>query len=112
MEILIELDEEVKKAIDEWALGKRKAVGVDNGYKLLEAVRNSKNYPRGQWEHGREISREYIGNVVIHITYQDWHCSNCNYIVKEEASRVLYNFCPNCGADMRKVVEDGKIAEK
>ena len=30
----------------------------------------------------------------------DWVCSECGYRVKTDF--VDYNFCPNCGADMRK----------
>ena len=33
----------------------------------------------------------------------DWVCSECDYRVKTDF--VDYNFCPNCGADMRKESE-------
>ena len=40
--LIIELDESVIAAINEYYEGKRAAVGIDNGFKLLEAVRAGK----------------------------------------------------------------------
>ena len=34
----------------------------------------------------------------------DWVCSECGYRVKTDF--VDYNFCPNCGADMREVRDE------
>jgi len=59
----------------------------------------------GEWKHGREISRTMLMNNTLHIDYKNWKCSVCGF----EVDRLLYkidgspvfNFCPNCGADMR-----------
>ena len=37
------------------------------------------------------------------MVYDVWHCSNCDYTVDEgDNEPPQYNFCPNCGADMRE----------
>ena len=54
---------------------------------------------RGQYVHGRELSREYIGDCLASIDYEDWRCSVCG-IVFEQWSIPKYNYCPNCGAKM------------
>ena len=54
---------------------------------------------RGQYVHGRELSREYIGDCLVSIDYEDWQCSVCG-IVFEQWSIPKYNYCPNCGAKM------------
>ena len=59
---------------------------------------------RGQYVHGRELSREYIGDCLVSIDYEDWRCSVCG-IVFEQWSIPKYNYCPNCGAKME--VQDG-----
>lgn len=38
MKLQIELDDEVITAVNEYYEGKREAVGIDNGYKILEAI--------------------------------------------------------------------------
>ncbi len=53
----------------------------------------------GKYVHGRESSREYIGDCLVSIDYEDWRCSVCG-IVFEQWSMPTYNYCPNCGAKM------------
>jgi hypothetical protein len=60
--------------------------------------------PKGHWEHGRELSRVFIGDALRGINYEDWHCSNC-HCVAEESIKPKWNFCPNCGAEMEEVEE-------
>ena len=55
---------------------------------------------RGKWIHGREVSREMIGDAVTAIFYEGWECSECHALV-EDGREPLWNYCPNCGADMR-----------
>lgn len=31
-----------------------------------------------------------------------WVCSSCGFVSAATAAHKLYNFCPNCGADMRE----------
>jgi hypothetical protein len=56
--------------------------------------------PKGKWIPHIEKSREYIGTVLINVEYDYWFCDTCGYRVKN--GQPTYNFCPNCGADMRK----------
>ena len=53
----------------------------------------------GKWIPHREKSREYIGTVLVNVSYDYWFCDDCGYRV--ENGQPMYNFCPNCGADMR-----------
>ena len=55
---------------------------------------------KGKWIHGRELSREMIGDAVMAIFYEGWECSECHCLVSEEREP-LWKYCPNCGADMR-----------
>lgn len=55
----------------------------------------------GRWEHGREIGRKYMHSNtkfmrLTHIDYEDWHCSKCQYVVKQ-SNKPEWNYCPNCG---------------
>lgn len=54
---------------------------------------------KGQW------IRENIVLTSNPPQYQ-WHCSECGKMVHWFTTGVLTNFCPNCGADMRKEKED------
>lgn len=60
---------------------------------------------RGQYVHGRELSREYVRDCLVSIDYEDWRCSVCG-IVFEQWSMPTYNYCPNCGAKMEPPKED------
>lgn len=50
--------------------------------------------PQGEWI--GEADGYYNGELV----YDTWYCSNCDYVVDDEEPPT-WNFCPNCGADMR-----------
>lgn len=54
---------------------------------------------RGKWIHGKEVSRDYIGDACVRILYEDWHCSSCRIVVKEPY-KPNWNYCPHCGAKM------------
>lgn len=51
----------------------------------------------GRWIHGREVSRDYIGDACVAIHYEKWWCSECDYPVD---GIPLWNYCPSCGARM------------
>lgn len=53
----------------------------------------------GHWEHGKELGKEYQGRLLVDVTYEDWHCSNCNYVIKGTV-KPKWNYCPNCGSKM------------
>ena len=50
---------------------------------------------RGEWI--GEADGYYNGELV----YDIWYCSNCDYRIEDE-EQPTFNFCPNCGADMRE----------
>lgn len=53
---------------------------------------------KGKWIPHREISREYIGTILVNVSYDYWFCETCGY--RMENGQPMYNFCPNCGAEM------------
>ena len=66
---------------------------------------------RGEWIYGQEICREYMGTVPVKVQYSHWECSVCGYRTEKEP---LWNYCPNCGAEMRGGDEDdmGRVSEQ
>lgn len=52
---------------------------------------------RGEW-----IEGEYVGEVGDELK---WHCSSCRFAVLSDEYPV-WHFCPSCGAEMRKEVND------
>ena len=75
---------------------------IDSNLEFIPSVTPIR--PKGHWEHGKELSKEYRGRILVDVTYADWHCSNCNYVIKGTV-KPKWNYCPNCGADMREVEE-------
>ena len=71
-----------------------KTMSEEERQKLLDEIR-----PKGEW-----ISREdmdYVDeNKVVHNHFQCNKCGLIHDFVDGHTSQ--YNFCPNCGADMRK----------
>ena len=49
----------------------------------------------GEW-----IGTAYDGYADGNPVYYEWKCSKCGCIIEEE-ERPTYNYCPQCGADMR-----------
>ncbi len=49
---------------------------------------------RGEW-----IGTEFDGYADGNPVYYEWKCSCCGAIIEDEEP--TWNFCPNCGADMR-----------
>ena len=54
---------------------------------------------RGEWVHGKELGRAYIGDCCVGIVYEDFRCSACGVVI-EECEKPKWNYCPNCGAKM------------
>lgn len=70
-------------------------------YRALSiAIEALKEHRTGKWAHGRELWREQIGDAIISIGYENWRCGECGALVKDEASKVLWKYCPWCGAKM------------
>lgn len=55
----------------------------------------------GYWVHGKELSRDYIGDVCVGVHYDKLWCSECNYQLEEDEP--LWRYCPRCGAKMDEV---------
>ena len=70
----------------------------DVTYKNGEKVRYEKR-PHGEWIHAEEY--DYLDeNGVEHFHIK---CPNCNFLHDcFDCHTAQYNFCPNCGASMRK----------
>ncbi len=54
---------------------------------------------RGEW-----IGAGYDGYADGYPVFYEWECSACGCTVEDEEP--TWNFCPNCGADMRKGEEN------
>lgn len=44
---------------------------------------------------------EYDGYADGNPVYDMWYCSECGCCFEDWDEKPTYNFCPNCGADMR-----------
>lgn len=63
----------------------------------LEALRSVK--PKGEWISNEEyIKRKFNGNYQGSCFKSPVNCDQCGYSPEDN----MPNFCPNCGADMRK----------
>lgn len=68
--------------------------------------------PRGRTEFDQVImmqpSVEPVRGGWVHIGGDEWCCSNCGYVISTEGSweKPEKKFCEECGADMRKKVEE------
>lgn len=59
----------------------------------------------GKWEHGRELSRDFVGRELVAIDYEDYHCSVCGAKYKNKDTIIAFKFCPICGTHMEGVEE-------
>lgn len=91
---IIQLSHNKSRGDDEWMLAVESDMGV------IEALPAADVVPvvHGKWIPHKEKSREYIGTVLVHVSYDYWLCDTCGYRV--ENGQPMYNFCPNCGAKM------------
>ena len=61
---------------------------IDIDYTHLNKTVRYEERPHGEW-----IPTDEMGYMV--------RCSECNFVTHDDVSEE-YNFCPNCGADMRE----------
>ena len=52
---------------------------------------------------GRFLGTAFDGYADGYPVYFEWQCSECGCVFEDEEP--TYNFCPNCGADMREGAE-------
>ena len=50
--------------------------------------------------HGHYVG-EGDGYANGELVYDVWKCSECGCVFEDEYEKPTYNYCPNCGADMR-----------
>lgn len=88
---------EMEKVLSELCLSHKDIIYIDKN-ETAERIRKIPSVDiepkRGEWK------RRIVDNGFN----ADWVCSECGYRVKTDF--VDYNFCPNCGADMRKGADD------
>lgn len=53
---------------------------------------------------GKWIGTEYDGYADGNPVYYEWKCSACGCVIEDDEP--TWNFCPNCGADMRGEQDD------
>ena len=94
---------EAELLIDMWDTLHRechKVVTEENYDVIKKVIKALEQEPRkGHWEPGKELCKEYRGKIVVDVTYADWHCSNCNYVIKGTV-KPKWNYCPNCVSKM------------
>ena len=54
-----------------------------------ENVKDWKPVVHGRWKESKNLDECF------------WVCSNCKFTSEALAAPKIYNYCPNCGADMR-----------
>lgn len=73
------------------------AYGMDIESKAVEQIPVSDVRPV---VHGHYVG-EYDGYADGNPVYDMWYCSECGCCFEDWDEKPTYNFCPNCGADMR-----------
>lgn len=66
-------------------------------------VKGKADRPQGEWIRDRYWSRGVGMGEEYGFFYK---CSMCEYEVEDGYTRCGFNFCPNCGADMREGADD------
>ena len=97
------MDELVKWQMEEWQLGdfsecEFNTTDCKHIVRKLEAI-PSADRPQGEWIRDRYWSRGVGMGEEYGFFYK---CSLCEYEVENGYTRCGFNFCPYCGADMRK----------
>lgn len=55
--------------------------------------------------HGHYVG-EGDGYANGELVYDVWKCSECGCVFEDDYEKPTYNYCPNCGADMRGEQDD------
>ena len=95
--------DDVIKAVDKHTFETKDGLCLDDDISIiLEDVPTIEERKTGMWLHGREIARTMFGEKLMAIDYEGWSCSICGCYCEDWRKKSTYNFCPNCGADMRE----------
>lgn len=73
---------------------------LDKIYDELKEIRKEKKEKK-EVKHGH-YKGVYDGYADGNPVYDIWYCSECNYYFEDWDEKPTYNFCPNCGAEMRE----------
>lgn len=68
----------------------------DEAHKMAIRSLEARKNVHGKWFHEQLIPNDITGHM-------HGECSICH------AVRIIDNFCPNCGADMRERIEDAEV---
>lgn len=79
----------------------QKVVHKERAVNRLTAV-NACSVVRGEWVH-RKVRHHLPWDCPLY--HDEWHCSNCDYEI-DDINKEWWNFCPNCGAEMKKEEND------
>ena len=90
-----------KFGIDERSRVVRWHEGLEPYVKLRDVVWAIEKLPSAEPERktGKWIGTEYAGYADGNPVYYEWKCSACGCVIEDDEP--TWNFCPNCGADMR-----------
>lgn len=75
------------------------ACEYDRKYALIDICQWIDNAPTIEPRKGKWIGTEFDGYADGNPVYYEWMCDTCGYTVEDEEP--TWNYCPNCGADMR-----------
>ena len=95
----IALVKRVKYAGDVYKRLSEGGFDIDNAVLFLEGIPDADVAPV---RHGRWEAMHYEGGILDGTNFDK--CSVCGYerIFEDEKLKTAFNYCPNCGADMRE----------
>ena len=91
---LLNILERERKEHEEYGLSQRADGITDAIMDIIDAPTIEPQKMRGRW-----VGVDYDGYADGNPVYYTWECSVCNCLVEDEEP--TWDFCPNCGADMR-----------
>lgn len=80
--------------LDENGLHSERWCGIMDSRGVIVNTPSVSDRPQGEW------IGEADGYADGEFVYDTWYCSNCDYAIDDDEPPT-WNFCPNCGADMR-----------
>lgn len=75
-------------------------VSLDDVAEILINHIEAREKSEPQRMRGRWVGTEFDGYADGNPVYYEWKCSACGCVVEDEEP--TWNYCPNCGADMRE----------
>lgn len=69
---------------------------LQQAYDVVEKLPTIESRPKGVW-----LGISYDGYADGNPVYTEWECSNCGLEINDDNGEILWNYCPDCGAEMR-----------